>query len=268
MSHKLLSGFLHTPPLWRKRQFGISQFAFPEVDLKAITAAPIPNNLRLGHQMEHVFTQLIPQNETYEIVVHNLPVKKEGRTLGEIDFILRDTRSQKLVHVELTYKFYIIEPEISEPIHRLMGPNKRDMFFTKMEKIKNRQFALLHSPEGIKALGDVGLDHATIEHEACFKAQLFLPYEISEIDISPLNKACISGRWIRFDDFNTKAFAKNTYYVPRKSQWVIPPCPKMAWRSHHSTLLDLNLRMLKENAPMVWMRRPDGVLEKLFVVWW
>jgi len=261
-------GFLNTPPLWRNEQFGIRQFEFPEVDLVAFQPQAIPERIRLGHQMEYVFKQLIEHRPEYEVLLYNQAVKKGNRTIGEIDFILNDVKNNQLIHIELTYKFYIINPEISEPIHQLMGPNKRDMFFTKMEKIKNMQFQLLHSKEGIKLLYDNTIDIKKVFHQTCYKAQLFEPYKSSPVNLRPLNPECICGYWLRFEDFKSEEFENHQFYIPYKSQWVITPHVGVEWKSHFETLMDINLRMLKENAPMIWAKKSETEFEKFFVVWW
>lgn len=268
MIKKQCIGFLYTPPLWQNEQFGIQQFEFPKLDLTNFIPEEIPSKIRLGHQMEYVFKQLIEYCSDYEVLLHNLPVKSGNRTIGEIDFILKDVQTGELIHIELTYKFYIINPEISEPIHQLIGPNKRDMFFTKMEKIKNQQFQLLHSEEGAKALADRKIDHSKIEHQVCYKGQLFELYGSSPINIRPLNTDCIAGYWLRFNDFNSGEFKKHQFYIPNKSQWVIKPHDKVEWTTLFETLMEINLRMLKENAPMVWMKKSETDFEKFFVVWW
>lgn len=261
-------GFLNTPPLWVNDQFGISQFTFPEIDFSHFRVQPLTKKLRLGHQMEQIFKQLIDSCPSHDILLHNLPVKREKQTLGEIDFIIKDTRTQKTIHVELTYKFYIIDLDISEPIHRLVGPNRRDMFFTKMEKIKNEQFQLLHTPEGKDALTGYHITTDHLLHKACYKAQLFSPYGTANPAIRPLNTACICGYWLRFNDFNSPTFKSYHYYIPYKSEWVIAPHEAVQWSSHFEVLMDLNIRMLKESAPMVWVKKSEAVFEKLFVVWW
>ncbi len=262
------TGFLNTPPLWEKKQFDIQQFEFPSLELHPFHPKPIPGNLRLGHQMEYVFKQLVEYSEAYEVVLYNLPIRQGERTLGEIDFILKDKTQDKLIHVELTYKFYLIDPEISESIHQLIGPNKRDKFFDKMEKIKNKQFPLVHSEEGSKALYDNNINHLKIEHQCCFKAQLFQPFGGSLVDIGTLNKACLAGYWLRFDDFNKPEFEKAQFYMPTKSEWVIEPNDQVAWKSHGEIMTDINLRLLKENAPLIWLKKSEAEFEKLFVVWW
>jgi hypothetical protein len=268
MPNKQFAGFLNTRPLWTKIQFGIRQFEFPEIDLTEFESQPIPGRIRLGHQMEHVFKQLMEESPRYEILVHNLPVKNEARTIGEIDFIVREINTGRLLHIELTYKLYIINTEITEPIHRLMGPNKRDMFFTKIEKVKHRQFPLLRSAKASRVLNGKGIDARKVEHQCCFKAQLFVPFGADSVNIRPLNKACISGYWLHFDDFDQDEFRAHTYYVPYKSEWVVAPHEEVRWQAHFETLMDINLRMLKENAPMVWMKKSEREFEKFFVVWW
>ena len=262
------SGFLNTPSLWEEEQFDVQQFEFPSLVMKSFQPKPLPSNIRLGHQVEYIFKQLVEFSEVYDLVLYNLPIRQGKNTLGEIDFILKNKTSKQLIHVELTYKFYLIIPEITEPIHSLIGPNKRDTFFTKMEKIKNKQFPLLHSPEGAESLANLKIDHLKIKHQCCFKAQLFQPYGSKAINIRPLNKDCLSGYWLRFDDFNKPEFTKARFYLPTKSEWIIEPNNQVEWKSHVEIMSDINLRLLKEFAPLVWLKTPKGEFEKLFVVWW
>ncbi len=261
-------GFLNTPPIWEKKQFEIPQFEFPSLKLDSFFPKPIPPKLRLGHQMEQVFKQLIEYSESYEVLLYNLPIREGGQTLGEIDFILKDKTSGQCIHVELTYKFYLVDPEISEPKHQLIGPNKRDLFFTKMEKIKHQQFPLLHSEAGAQALSEKGIDHLKLEHQCCFKAQLFFPYGDRFVDIGVLNKNCLAGYWLRFDDFDKPEFAKAPFYMPTKSEWVIEAHDHVTWKSHVEMMVAVNLSLLNERAPMIWMRKSNSEFEKIFVVWW
>ncbi len=261
------AGFLNTPPLWQNKLFGIQQFEFPKVTLNLLQPKALPDNLRLGHQIEYVFKQLVESSKAYDLVLHNLPIRQEKRTLGEIDFILKDNTNNALIHVELTYKFYIIDLEISDPIHKLIGPNKRDTFFLKKEKIKNLQFPLLHSKEGANALRAINIDHKTIEHQCCFKAQLFQPYS-SVVDIGPLNRDCLAGYWIRFDEFSKSTFVRTQYYIPTKSEWVIDLHDLVNWTSHDEIMAHVKLNHLQEFATMLWLKKSNNEFEKLFVVWW
>ncbi|MCX2719556.1 DUF1853 family protein [Lentiprolixibacter aurantiacus] len=261
-------GFLDTPPLWVKKQFGLEQFNFPEVEIAQQWLPQIPEGIRLGHQMEFIFLQCIARSEKYEIIAHNEALRESGRTLGEVDFILFDRKIKEYLHVELTFKFYIIDPDISEPIHRLMGPNRRDMFFTKLDKIRNEQLGQLSTPAGLSILEKLKLFDKKIVPQVCFKAQLFLPFGAEHGHIRPLNTACIAGYWLRFDAFNSPEFKDGLYFIPYKYEWPVNPSFNESYMTHYEVLLELNIRMIKENAPLVWRKKSDSTFEKFFVVWW
>ncbi len=100
-------GFLNTPPLWTKQQFGLEQFVFPRLDPDTLDPVSIPKGIRLGHQMEFVFRHCIEQTDRYQLLLHNAPIREGKTTVGEVDFILEDLVEKQFLQVELTYKFYI-----------------------------------------------------------------------------------------------------------------------------------------------------------------
>ena len=238
------------------------------MDLSDFSPAPIPENLRLGHQIEVVCKQLLDHSLQYEVLVYNLPIREGKQTLGEIDFILKDVATEQIIHVELTYKFYIINPDIKDPLHQLIGPNKRDAFYMKMEKIKKRQFTLLHSEAGTTALTKLDIDANKVVHQTCFKAQLFKPYKADTLQIHPLNENCVVGYWVRLSDFNTDIFTLYKYYIPDKSQWVLNADNTYEWNSHADTRVVIDQHLVKQNSPLVWMKKSETEFEKFFVVWW
>lgn len=268
MSNPQTIGFLNTPPIWEKKQFDIDQFEFPSLQLNELQSIKIPEKLRLGHQMEYIFKQLIEYSEEYALLLYNLPIRDEKRTLGEIDFILKDIISHQIIHIELTYKFYLLDPEIPESIHRLIGPNRRDRFFDKMQKIKKEQFPLLHSKAGAKALAEQGIDHLEIKHQCCFKAQIYVPYLQKNIDLGLLNKEAITGYWLRLKDFTSFDSTNDQFYIPTKSAWVIAPHEQVTWKSKEVILLEIKIKLEEKRALMIWRKKASDEFEKLFIVWW
>lgn len=260
--------FINTPNLWEGTFFGLTQFEFPKVDLSHFNASPLPDNLRLGHQIEQVFLQLVQHSNKYEVLLHNLPIKNEERTLGEIDFILKDLRSSQQVHVELTYKFYLLDTSIKDPILRWIGPNRKDRLFDKLEKIKNQHFKLSHSSIWYKTLYNNGLFYKNIENRTCFKAQLFMPYTNGNIEIHPLNPACIAGYWIGLKEFQNENFRHCQYYLPTKSEWPKHPYGNVEWMDHITALSQVKSALEREYSPMVWRKKSESEFEKFFVVWW
>ncbi|MEM8928807.1 MAG: DUF1853 family protein [Bacteroidota bacterium] len=267
MMTEVLKGFLETAPLWKKRQFGLQQFEFPKLPTNGFAPIDLPTKIRLGHQMEYVFKYLISLSSAYDLVRNNILIEERRIRIGELDFILKELKTNQYIHVELAYKFYIIDPGISEPIYRLIGPNRRDMFYTKLDKLREKQLPLLHHNSLLPYWETHNINPTEIQQQCCFKAQLFEPFE-ENTSIRPLNGGCISGGWIAFDDFNSAGFSTAEYHIPRKQEWVIAPHPNVNWMGHFETLMEVNLKMVKENAPMLWVKRPSGEIEKLFVVWW
>ena len=88
-------GFLASPPLWENTQFGLEQFTIPTIDLSTFKPQPILKKLRLGHQIEYIFHQILSHSETYDVVAHNIQIKKGNDTIGELDFIIRFRESGK-----------------------------------------------------------------------------------------------------------------------------------------------------------------------------
>lgn len=268
MSKEQYQGFMETSPLWKGELTDIQQFVMPIVDLRVLETELIPGRLRLGHQMEQVFKQLIDHSDDYKVLIHNLPIRKEKITLGEIDFIIQHTGSGKLIHVELAYKFYIIDTSIADPIRSLIGPNRKDRFYDKLQKIKNKQMPLLHTAEGAEVLLDHNIDHQDVEHQCCFKAQLFYPYNSKIGYIGELNKDCLKGDWLRMDEFSNDEFRDSQYYIPPKSEWVVQPHEDVLWKPHSDIIINVNESLGQERAPMIWQKDSNNKIRKRFIVWW
>ena len=172
---------------------------------------PIPSTLRLGHQVEHIFFQILEAHPDYEILAHSVQIKRGNKTIGELDFLIK--YQGQVYHIELSCKFYLIDPLITEPIHRLIGPNRGDMFFTKLDKTKDQQLPLLHSKECLPHLQALGLEASQIKQQVCFLAHLFTPITGALPSIRPLNKQCIVGAWMRMSYFENDSFGESEYYL-------------------------------------------------------
>ena len=69
-------------------------------------------------------------------------------------------------------------------------------------------------------------------------------------------------------DFENANFRDNLFYIPFKKEWPIHAHDEVTWMSYTEALIEVNLRMIQKNAPMLWMRKASGIIDKLFVVWW
>ncbi|AIZ43115.1 DUF1853 family protein [Cellulophaga baltica] len=267
MNLSQIKGFLATEELWDESFNNIPQFKFPAINLEGFSLKPIPENIRLGHQIEYIFEQLIHHSSRYKTLVFNQPIRNENRTLGELDFILQNTENKAITHVELTYKFYIIDPTIPDEIHQLIGPNRKDAFFEKIQKIRDKQFKLLQTKEAQAFFELKGLELTNMISKACFKAQLFHPYQ-KKTALKTLNENCIVGFWLHLHDFLKSNFEKNSYYLLTKQEWIVTPTEDVVWKTQQRILIDIQEKHNQKQAPMLWMKDSNNKLQKIFIVWW
>lgn len=260
--------FFKTPPLWSGQFDGLSQFVFPDIDFTSLIIKDIPPHLRLGHKIEHIFLQLIQHSQQFRLIGHNIPVRRNKISLGEIDFIIQNTDNLHYTHIELTYKFYLLRTEKSALEYNLIGPNQRDSFFLKKEKIKNRQIPLLKTPEAIEALKAYGVTLNEISHRVCFKSQIFIPYGDHSLALAPFNSHCIAGKYLSYNKFASTSFASALFYIPSKQEWLLEPHDKVEWLNFNQVLQEMANRRSKNISTMLWVRGHAAEIEKLFLVWW
>ncbi len=266
---KQYTGFINTPPLWLGTQYNLTQFILPSINLSNFTPEPIPTNLRLGHQVEYIFKQLLNHSERYEVIAHNIQIKRDKITLGELDFIVEDRfRESVKIHIELTYKFYIIVPTKDEPIKQLVGPNQKDHFYLKIIKTREQQLPLAHTKEGRDALAAYNIDITKLEQRTLFMGQIFTPYSQPINLPREINKRAIAGYWIAYIDFCTATFKPHKYYVTTKPEWLHQPHKAVKWLDHTDVVAIIKNKHLSKRAPLLWVYKENGSFEKVFVVWW
>lgn len=266
-------GFIDTPGLWNGKfqdllQFAIPQIAFPE-NLEVTGQFPsLTSNYVLGKRMEIFFQLLIKISDRFQLLGHNIQISRDKITLGELDFLLKDLQKKEYIHLELVYKFYVYDPAFSKEAERWIGPNRRDSFLQKLEKLKQKQFPLLYQAETGEYLKKLSLLSENLHQQTCFKAKLFLPKQFHKNHFPLINQNCISGYWLHFEDFNTAEYKENHFYLPQKQDWPVAPEMGEVWFSFSETLEQIKEAFSKKKSPLVWRKRSETDFERFFVVWW
>lgn len=261
-------GFLATPTLWKGTAYGLTQFEFPNVDIGSFNPEPIAEHLRLGHRVEQLFSQLISASDQYHIIDQNIAVKRQKQTLGELDFLLQHSSGESYLHIELSYKFYIVS-QASGPVDaRLIGPNRRDAFLEKIKKTKEKQLPLLHTDEGAEIVSRFGRSPEDFSQYCYFCAQLFVPFANRGIDMHPFAKEHIRGYWLGWSDFNASYFSSYRYYIPDKREWIQDPYDTPLWYTHAQIKDQVAILLSQKRAPLIWIKKTAQTFEKCFVVWW
>lgn len=108
----------------------------------------------------------------YELLAKNIQLKDEKRTIGEVDFIIKNKITGEIEHWELSLKFYLGEGVLRA--YEWRGLNDRDTFGRKIRHTVQKQFNIdqIHLPE----LGELTID----KRIAIFKGRLFYPDHVAD----------------------------------------------------------------------------------------
>lgn len=225
----------------------------------------LPINLRLGHIAETVVSQLIKSSSNYNVLRENVQIIEEGKTIGEVDFIIKDEKTSELTHLELAYKFYLFDPNISEHIiDNWIGPNRNDSLKEKLQKLKEKQFPLLYQKASQSNFKNINTQE--IKQALCLLASLFIPYGYKRNFSASYQKA-IKGYYVNFETFKSFNHSEKLYHLPSKKEWGIDPSENEKWISFNHLKEDVITCIDEQQAPLCWQKEADSYLQ-FFIVWW
>jgi len=257
------SGFLNTPDIRTNCKKGIPVFEFPVVSITKELVNDLdglihPRNSVLGKRMESFFELAIKHTRRYKLIASNIQIIENKVTLGELDFILYDKDCNKPIHVELVYKIYIKDPLLGAQQKMLIGPNRKDSFYEKLEKINSRQLPLLDHHATRKVLKQYHLEAEEIEQQICFKAQVYS---------NDINDTTHSGTYIGLEEFAILEDTGARFYAPKKNVWSTSPENCTVWIDFHEALKEIKELFKVKKSPLIWMNK-QNVYSAFFVVWW
>jgi hypothetical protein len=186
---------------------------------------------RLGLYFESLWSFFLRHYEGVELLAENLQIHRQKRTLGEFDYVYRERRSQRLVHMELAVKFYLgvptAEQQSPSPWHQWIGPSCRDRFDLKLNKLLTRQTRLAEIPEGREALDSLGVRGEEVQMwvgGVLFQPSpsLFADFPLP-VDTWPLLQ---TGYWTRWSDFvaSFDEFPDTwRWELLERLRWLAPP---------------------------------------------
>lgn len=262
---KRFKGFLNTPVLWEKSfEENLNQLnlSFEHNNSKIDSEF---NEKRLGKLVEQfVFAQL-NAHPNIQKVIQNIQIIENKITLGELDCLFKYLN--EYVHLEIVYKFYLYD-ELNGPleIDNWIGPNRKDSFKFKREKLIHKQLPILHHPKTLEILSSMSIKLEDICSRVLFKAQLYIPLKLKGKVFKAINNNCIVGYFMGMNEF--KKNTNCTYYMPIKLDWLIEPHVDVQWLliEEFTPLLENEITQLR--SPLCWMKKPNGRIEKIFIVFW
>lgn len=218
--------------------------------------------------MERFFSHYLKESDRYELLAENLQLIENKVTIGELDFLIRDTTNQSIIHLEIACKFYIHRPKT--PGHSLdqwIGPNRKDRLVDKLQKLRDRQFPLLNHPIAQEKLKNYNLEDQDIQQMLFLPGLLFSSFENGIYDNS-INPEAVQGYWLSASQFEAKALDECQLAIPEKENWLVHPSCNEDWFSPDTIIPKVKDRLEVQRSPMIWLKRSDGLYERFFVLWW
>ena len=258
-------GFLKTPFLWH----GKTVFNFVQFDITltktTVFSTQIIKKPRLGKLVERFVSFELEQNIAVKIIAENIQIQKEKITLGELDCLL--LKAEKPIHLEIIYKFYLYDNSAGKTeLEHWIGPNKKDSLVQKLTKLKEKQLPLLYSEECTKYLKTFNLVAENIKQQLYFKAQLFVPLKKYGKEFPIINNDCIIGFYVTLYELNQ--FKDCKFHIPDKHNWLTTAHTNVNWFTFNHFIINLQPFLSEERAPLCWLKKTNGALIKIFVIWW
>lgn len=204
---------------------------------------------RLGSHFEALlqFWLSDPANERYRLMAAALPLREQGITLGELDFLVQDIASGDFQHWEVAVKFYLGTAAGDSHDH-WVGPGGRDRLDIKVNRLLQHQLVMAEHPAARAPLQALGIAQCT---PVCLlKGRLFYPQEALDIpanngraDWSPrhANPGHLHGWWLE-----PSAFIE--HFSPCALRWL--PLSRQHWLS------PVHIRDLADSSPAVTIGEP------------
>lgn len=169
---------------------------------------------RLGLYFEALWHYFLQQDGEIDLIAHNLPVRADGRTIGEFDCLYFCRERQRTVHLELAVKFYLAHQG------RWLGANTRDRLDLKLAHIEQSQIRLGDHPAAARLLRSMNIDD--FDRQVAIKGRLFhrwpsdLPTPLFAAGNPPP-----TALWLTWSALLTELMARpaSTFVQLDKAQW-------------------------------------------------
>lgn len=259
-----LSHFINLPALDLPSEIlKVEPFELSQVHIDDAISVSLPDII-LGKQAEFIFSEILKASKNYAVLLENIQINQDKRTIGELDYILKNKETNAVYHVELACKFYVLKEDENLQLEgQWIGPNLKDTLLDKINKFEQRQFPLLYHGATKEILSTLSISE-TIQQQFCIKAKLFVPENYAK-ELPPYYKNCIQGVWKKFADLKLNKDA--TYAIPSKRAWLLPETQITTWCSSEHIFEVIATQIATKKSPLVYQKLGDQIVS-FFVVWW
>lgn len=144
------------------------------------------NEYRVGRYFERLVLYYLKHIRKVEVVANGLQLQEDRQTVGELDFVFRDEAGQ-LQHWETAVKFYLHFPGTSNCGSHFIGPDSRDNFEKKRQRLFEHQL-----PLSARRFSDIAERHAFVKGRIFYHPEHLPPQTLPD-QLSPDH---LRGVWI------------------------------------------------------------------------
>ncbi len=207
---KLSDWVINTPTLFKLNDPVHEVAPFSHISQKSI--CPYSGNPRLGFVYQYVCQQLFQLSGRYSIIKEEIQLHQHGRTLGAIDFILKNQETQAIEHWEVAIKFYLLHNTL------WYGPNAQDRLDLKLNKMLKHQLKMSSSKPFYNRFPELEF----ISEHLLMQGRLYTnPFHTEELSLNcldhQLNPSRIKGHWCYKNQMH---HIKDKLYILDKKDWI------------------------------------------------
>lgn len=176
------------------------------------------HKLSLGRYFEKLIHFILKNAPDIEIILYNTAIQDEKKTLGEIDLLFYNKKSDVFKHWEVAFKYYLCT-ENALSLKDFVGPKKQDSLLRKLKHVSDKQLPLGSHKKILDSVQQISKKNSTIlQSELLLLGMLFYagfkePKKFFRSN--DLNPQHLHGWWLRENEISELKTAKET------SHWVI-----------------------------------------------
>jgi hypothetical protein len=185
------------------------------------TAPPLlrePPQKRLGFYFERLYRVLLEDLLGWEILLQNRQIQSNGRTIGELDFVVHNRSEDRIEHHEIAIKYYLGVPEHSGRT-LWYGPNAKDRLDLKTDRMLRMQSQRTALPEARALLAEAGIAEPVIPR-IFMPGYLFYPAGTQVIAPESVPASHLRGQWRYLSQIEPSDLPG--WVVLNKPHWIGP----------------------------------------------
>ncbi|MCK5907305.1 MAG: DUF1853 family protein, partial [Flavobacteriales bacterium] len=174
---------------------------------------------RLGRYFENLLLFYFNFHPNIEVIEFGKQIFSGKRTIGEMDFILKNISTGQIVHLETALKYFAKEKDRTN-FHSYICPNGSRTFGEKIDKIFSKQLKITETPEAMEFLKSI--DVYPVKSFHFIKGTLFYhPDEADAVINERLNPLHLKGWWIYYKEIESLS-NNSKYKLVHKLKWLSP----------------------------------------------